>query len=409
MSGATDTTRWDFALKETYTQDMIEEEVYKDQPFLAMVPKKTDFYGKQDIVPVVYGLPAGRSRKFSVAQGRKSGTRGVDFTITRKKDYAVVSVENELAEAAEVNAGAFLDAMTTEMDNAIEQLRRSMGISSFQDGSGKIATISAISGTEVTLTDAEDLTSFDVDQWLIAADSTSDSPRASGTGYKISEINREISTPKLTMASTPTGWQVGDVLFFEGDYEAAGDRTGMKGLGAWIPSSAPTSTAFNGVNRAVDTLRLGGVRVDCSGLPLNEALVKLVVQICKNRGRPTHAFISHTRYEQLLNLMETKKEYAYATAYERADISFEGLRLRTSKGSVDVFADVNCPSDVCYALTMKNWCLKSLGPAPHVLERQGRVWNPEATDDAWEARIGMYGDLYTNAPAYSGVGTSFGS
>jgi hypothetical protein len=261
----------------------------------------------------------------------------------------------------------------------------------------------------VTLTDAEDQTNFDVDQWVVAASSTSAALRDNGTAYRISAVSRELATPTITLASAPTNWAAADTIFFEGDYEAASDSTGISGLSGWIPASAPGATAFYGVARNVDTLRLGGVRVSGSGLPLNEAIVKLVTQICKNRGRPDVCFISHTRYEQLLNLLQTKVEYAYATAFDRADISFEGIRIRTSKGPIDVFADVNCPSDVCYALTLKNWTLKSLGPAPHILERQGRVWNPEATADAWECRVGFYGNLFTNAPAYSGVCTSFGS
>lgn len=44
---ALDLTSFDFALKEYYTDEKVEDLVYRDNPFLAMVPKREDFYGKK--------------------------------------------------------------------------------------------------------------------------------------------------------------------------------------------------------------------------------------------------------------------------------------------------------------------------------------------------------------------------
>ncbi len=41
-----DMTSFDAALKQHYTNDRVENMVYADNPFLAMVPKMTDFGGK---------------------------------------------------------------------------------------------------------------------------------------------------------------------------------------------------------------------------------------------------------------------------------------------------------------------------------------------------------------------------
>lgn len=46
MSQILDSAAMNAALKELYDNQTIENLVYSDNPFLAMVPKKTDFGGK---------------------------------------------------------------------------------------------------------------------------------------------------------------------------------------------------------------------------------------------------------------------------------------------------------------------------------------------------------------------------
>jgi len=55
------------ALKQHYTDEKIENMVYKDNPFLAMIAKYEDFGGENLKLPVKYGLPMGRSATFADA------------------------------------------------------------------------------------------------------------------------------------------------------------------------------------------------------------------------------------------------------------------------------------------------------------------------------------------------------
>lgn len=408
--GASSTTTWDFALREGWPDHELELEVLKDNPALAMMPKDTNFHGTPFQVPVIYGAPTGRSGKFSVAQSRKAGTSGVQFSLTRSKNYAVISIENELAEASESKKGAVLDAMSTEMEKAIETLKSSLGTETFGDGSGKIGTISAISSSVITLTDEADVENFEVGMYVVFASGITAALRDSGTAVRVTAVDRDGTTPQITIASTPTGVTTSDVIFAEGDYESASDKTRAYGFAAWLPSTAPTSgDSFFGVDRSVDPVRLAGVRVSCAGLPLDESLRRLANRIVKQKGSPDYAFISFDRYERLQNLLGSRVEYATAQAYERAEIGFEGIRLRHNKGVMTVLADPSCPSDKCYAISSKYWRAKSLNGLPHILEKDGRVFRVESNADAHEARIGCYWNIYTYSPQRSGVGTSFGS
>lgn len=86
-----DLTSFDAALKQHYTNDMIEMMVYKDNPLLAMIPKMEDFGGRNLPIVTIWGNPQGRSRDFTRAQTRGAATTSKlnDFLLTRVKDYSI--------------------------------------------------------------------------------------------------------------------------------------------------------------------------------------------------------------------------------------------------------------------------------------------------------------------------------
>jgi hypothetical protein len=129
-------------LKELYDGQIVENEVYKRNPFYTMVQKKTNFYGKNRPIPLAYGVPQGRSSTFSNAQGNQSPTQLAEFLLTRKRDYALATIDNETREAAGNDKGAFVDALTIEVDPAIQSITMSLASALFRSGSGSIGQVS---------------------------------------------------------------------------------------------------------------------------------------------------------------------------------------------------------------------------------------------------------------------------
>lgn len=397
-------TAFDYALKTRYTEDDIKNMVYKDQPLLAMIPKDEGFRGKNKVIPVKYTNIAGRSADFSLAQANKAASKGKAFTLTRVKDYGLASVDNETIEASQGDANAFMEGVEEEMNSAIDAIKRSLGQALYGDGSGEIGSISSIAANVITLVSADDVTNFEEGMNLVFASSTAAALRDNGTSAAVTAVDRDAGT--VTIGSTPTGTVANDEIFMEGDYKAASDRLKVSGLKAWIPDSAPGSTAFFGVDRSVDTTRLGGVRVDGAGLPLTEALTKAATRISREGGRPSHAFMSFDRYEELINLLGSKVQY---TDFEVGTIGFAGIKLHSPKGMVKVFPDLNAPANHCYMVQLDTLKLYSLGPAPHILNYNGTRYYHEATADGIEVRVGFYGNVATCAPGWNGVITNFGA
>ena len=131
-----DLTSFQPVLKQHYTDMRIENMVYKDNPFLAMVPKYESFGGENLKLPIKYGIPQGRSATFATAQANKTNSQYKAFLLTRSRDYSLASIDNETIEASKGNSNAFLEAATTEIDGAIESCTRALAIDLYGNGSG---------------------------------------------------------------------------------------------------------------------------------------------------------------------------------------------------------------------------------------------------------------------------------
>jgi hypothetical protein len=377
------------ALKQHYTDEKIENMVYKDNPFLAMIAKYEDFGGENLKLPVKYGLPMGRSATFADAVSNKSASQLKAFLLTRKADYAIASIANETIEASKGNANAFIEAATFEIDGAIEAATRSLAISLYGDGSGQIGVVGSLATTTasndtVTLATIQDITNFEVGMQLNFGTAT--------TNKEISTINRDTGVILLTAASGAT---TTEAIYVDGDKDNK-----LTGLGGWVPSSAPGSTdSFFGVNRSSDATRLGGIRFDGSSLPIEEALIGAAARVAREGGKPDVCFINYNNFADLEKALGSK--VSYVDVKVNPEIGFRGILVHGPRGPIKVVPDQNCPNGVAYMLQMDVWKLYSLGKAPKILDSDGLKFLRESTADAVEARVGYYAQLGCRAPGFN--------
>ena len=402
-----DMTSFDAALKAHYTDDTVMNLVYKDNPLLALMPKMENFGGKNLPIPLIYGNPQGRSATFSTAQtlGASSSSQINDFVLTRVKDYSVATIDNETLEASKGNANAFMEAATTEIDGAINTLTRSLAVALYRDGTGWIAQVSAEPSEDTTtviaLKEANDVTNFEVGMSIVIYSAkTGGSARIYDTGVSsglISAIDRSAAAPTITVNTeyTSSGTiAANDYLF------PAGDR-GLKlsGLDAWVPASAPSATTFFGVDRSVDTLRLGGNRYDGSALPIEEALIEGAARAAREGAKIDHYFLNYEVYSELQKALGAKVQYVDLKA--TAEIGFRGIQINGPRGPINVVPDQNCQSDTAWGLQLNTWKLYSLGKAVRVIDTDGLQMLRQASSDGVEVRYGFYGQLGCRAPGYN--------
>ena len=377
------------ALKQHYTDEKIENMVYKDNPFLAMIAKYEDFGGENLKLPVKYGLPMGRSATFADAVSNKSASQLKAFLLTRKADYAIASIANETIEASKGNANAFIEAATFEIDGAIEAATRSLAISLYGDGSGQIGVVGSLATTTasndtVTLATIQDITNFEVGMQLNFGTATANK--------EISTINRDTGVILVNAASGAT---TTEAIYVDGDKDGK-----VSGLSAWLPSSAPASTdSFFGVNRSSDATRLGGIRFDGSSLPLEEALIGAASRVAREGGKPDVCFMNYSNFADLEKALGSKVSYVDVKA--SPEIGFRGILIHGPRGPIKVIPDQNCPKNVAFMLQMDVWKLYSLGKAPKILDSDGLKFLRDSSADSVEVRVGYYAQLGCRGPGYN--------
>lgn len=406
-----DLTSFDASLKEYYTDDVVQNMVYKDNPALALIPKDENFYGKVLPIPLIYGNPQSRSATFARAQARSiaESTKMKEFMLRRVKDYCIATIDNETLEASENDKGSFLEAATTEIDGAINSLTRSLAIAMYRSGYGAIGTIGSFATTTITLSQIEDVTNFEVGMELdLAALETSGTLRAYGSstnGLIITGVNRitGVLTFGFNVNDATNGIPTianGDSIFNRGDRQNVASPALLKlaGFEAWLPFAGPTATAFFGVDRTSDATRLAGLRYDGSALPIEEAVINAANLLGREGANPDTLFLSFGKFSDFEKALGTKVQYADLKV---GGVGFRALRINGPKGEIKVVPDQNCPNNRAYMLQMDTWKLRSLGKAVRVIDTDGLKMLRQASADGVEVRYGYYANLACNAPGYN--------
>jgi hypothetical protein len=397
-----DMSTFSAALKQHYTDHMIKNMVYANNPLLALMPKYEKFGGLNLPVPLIYGNPQGRSASFSNALANKTNSQIKAFTLTRVQDYSLANISNEVIEASQGSADAFMQAATTEIDGAIHALKRSMAIAMFRSGTGSIGQISSgsnVGTATITLANISDIVNFEVGMTLQLAATDGATPRT-GT-VVVTALDRSAGT--VTLGGN---WTAGIAAAAAGDYilQDGDSNAKAKGLAAWLPYTAPTSgDSFFGVDRSKDVTRLAGLRGDYTGAPIEEALIDLAAKISREGGTPSHAIMSFENYAQLEKALGSKVIYMDNKS-EDASVSFKGIMIHGPRGPIAVMPDQNCPSNYFYMLQLDTWKLYSLGAAPKLLKADGLDFLRVSSADAVEVRVGAYFNIATSAPGFNGVG-----
>lgn len=403
FGGYLDLAAMNAALKELYDGQVVENLVYADNPFLAMVKKNTDFGGKYKPIPIVTGVSQGRSSTFSNAQGNQSPVQIESFLLTRNSDYSIATIDNQTMLASKGDKMAFLEGSKLVIDGAIRSLTNSLASALFRSGTGSIGAISSISTGVITLTNAGDVVQFEINM-VLQSDATDGgaTPRAA-LGYVIA-VNRSAGTVTVSataggVAGTPSGWTAADFLLVQGDLNLK-----VKGLAAWLPTTAPVSgDSFFGVDRSVDTVRLAGVRYNGQSQPISEALVDASSLLAREGGKPGIFVTNFQSYSALEKELGSKVQYIEAS-HPQAEIAFRGILVNGANSQIKVFPDRNCQVFQGYLLQMDTWALESLGDAPQILRYgDGLEMLRVSNADAGEVRVGYYAQLRSNAPGWNAV------
>jgi hypothetical protein len=411
------------ALKELYTddKDYMKDLVYKENPFLALVPKNESpdgFAGKYIPVPLEYGTPQGRSHTFANAQAQQTATALVSYFVYVIQDYQLVTITNLLMEQTKTNAGAFVDAAKLQVDGGFRNITNNIAFELFGSGTatrGVIGAAAPITGAtpviSFILSNSQQIVAFEVGMLLVQ--SATDGGAPSADTVLITAVNRatgQITGNSSFPASTSSTFVSGSFLTISGDLPLTGATTtgsfeALSGLAAWIPVATPLTTdSFWGVNRSADPTRLAGLRYNAQAFTIEEGMTNALAFLNREGGKPDLCVMDFASYAALVNALGAKVQYVQVK-HDEVEVAFEGITFQSAYGRVTVLADRSCPPQTAYLLTMNTWKLRSLGKVPHILTygMEGLEGLRVGNADALEIRIGYYGNLICSAPGWNCV------
>lgn len=334
------------ALKELYKDDKeyMKDLVYKENPFLALVPKDESpdgFAGKYIPVPLEYGVPQGRSHTFSNAQGNQTATQLASFFVYVIQDYQLVTITNLLMEQTKSNAGAFVDAAKLQMDGGFRNITNNIAFELFGSGtasrgiskSTSTQSGTTVGGTVLPLTNANQIVAFEVGMTLVA--SATDGGAPSTDFVTITSVDRAngIVAGTASAAILSANWAIGTgsaYLSVQGDLPATGATTtgsflALSGLAAWIPTATPSSTDnFWGVNRSADPTRLAGLRYDATSYTIEEGMTNALAFANREGAKPDIAVMDFASYAALVNALGAKVQYVQVK-HDEVEVAFDGI------------------------------------------------------------------------------------
>lgn len=397
--GILDLTAMNAALKELYDGQTVENLVYADNPFFAMVKKSTNFGGKYKPIPIITGVSQGRSSTFSTAQTNQSAVQVESFLLTRASDYSIAQIDNQTMLASKTDKMSFLEGSKLMIDGAFRSITNSICASLFRSGTGTLGAVTSITTGVIVLTNPGDVVGFEVNQVLQAAATDGGTPRVA-LGYVVA-VNRSLGTVTVSAtgyggaAGTPALWVATDFLLVQGD-----SNLKMKGLAAWLPYADPSATAFFGVDRTIDRTRLAGVPYDGSAQSIEEALIDSSSLLAREGGKPGVCITNFASYAALEKSLGSK--VTYVDQKGPAEIAFRGIMVNGANTQIKVFPDRSCQALTGYLLQLDTWCLEGLGDVPQILRYgDGLEMLRVSNADAGEVRIGAYSQLRTNAPGWN--------
>lgn len=382
-------------------------------PLLAEIPKTADFVGsQQDCVIMHDHMSVGST--IGEAVDMRSHPKFKKFSVTRAAGYSFGRVENE-AIAASRDGGAFKQMLEEAMESAMDGLNKWIAGQVYGNGYGVVATISSVTintpaaGTDrILLTNKADVLKFSVGQFIHINSSATDPAAGTARGgtetYEVSQLDMDngyvyvLGNTETTSAATTS-----DSIYFATTKALAGAGRYIKGLGAWIPLTAPSSgESFLGVDRSVDPTRLAGHRLADTSLPVKQAIQKLAMMIRLNNGAPDRAYMSPTQGYQLAQ--ELGSQIVRDPGGVGLD-GFDGFRFHTAGGNITCMFDPACPEDRVYVGKLSALRLSHLRGLPHFVDEDGMRARQSATStgDFVEFALRFWGNLIVKQPAHWGV------
>lgn len=383
--------------------------------------------GRGFITRVEYDTGTSAAPIFAIAQGLAQGTDLGNSAlrarwVSQAKKLQVIAVwdRDSMLAAVKDGPGEAIDIVARERKAKIALARHRMSLFAAEAGWGRISTVSTIATGNLTFTvPKSEISRFKIgDHIVFGATEASGTLRGTGTGtgaytgygnpYIVAGTTPATGTVTLEARSTDTPYdtelvRAGDTVFLAGYRQDTADPVQLCPLGmrAWVPSSEPSETSFEGLDRR-NKYQLNGIRLDASvgSLSTADALIEAAM-LAEQYDTNIDAFkVSIADYSLLCRDKERVKTVAIDLGQYK--VGFQGVEVLGGKGSIKVVPSRFIPQGIAWGGPFNS---KQYGPK---LKHNGDLINTDnadgneylrlASSDSYEQRMYFRGAMIVPGP-----------
>lgn len=390
--------------------DMAPMVLAKDHPFLDRI-KKERRGGTAAHIPIITGYGGGKGTDFatSLANAQSGVVTDAAYDVKPAILYGHTTLNWSTARYTKDKDASPLDIATIAtkgaMENAVDNF---MSAAVFSDGSGALATVSAVNNVsgsvwDITLTNLTDVAKFAPNDVLQQA--TTGGSLDAGTAV-VNGLNQIGGSIRVTVSGmTPT---VGHVLGIQSQLFSGQNFGGIFGF---IP---PTSARTNGVpnvspfNGCVRDATSAGVAVsgwafDLTGQPLFYGFNTVAGAMSNYKNaKPRLLIVNGADMPKLAQELDQKVRFDMPSKSGMADVLYSGFDINLTTGPCEVMAEVACPAGTAVLCNPDQWYFD--GPeSPFGPASAGQIMVQNyATNDA-RFSVECSGFFYTNNPPATAV------
>lgn len=411
--GTSATTTTNLPLLKRIWGTKFNEPLLKKSKLFSLLEKDTNFGGEGRYVIVTIAPTSGGSADFPTALETQGATQEKRFFVQHRKEYQVFSIQGDLIARSKGDKNAIIQALEQQANKARYAFARALAAKLWGNGGGSLGRIDStttLTSTTLKLANRADFVRFEPGMYLQFAsdDGSSASPAGMrGNGLpKLQILNIDTVAGTLTMSAalnTVPAIATGDYIFRAGDYSLA--WTGVLG---WNPTTAPGgSDSFMGLNRgtAGHIQRLAGTIVSGGGKPKEETLIDAGAegQLAGIDSGEVALFCHPLDMRDVVKEVSSKRFVDVET--DDPDIGFSGIEVDGPLGTITMMSEPDVPKGYFWLLPLDEMTIRSAGDVPMMLNEDGvgRLLRA-ADDDAYQGRLGCYGNLFHEDPGHAVIG-----
>lgn len=399
---AYDLTRASGIFKTKYIR-MSRDMFNSENVILAKIKRNDEFVGDlgRYSVPVSFGGGRGSG---TLPRANSTNYLRVDFS--GKKTYSLVEVDNEAIKAASTDEGAFVRLTKEPVKRGVQSWQGNMSRMLFNDSitTNRNGSLGTFSGNQTLVsTDVYDIVVVATD-WKQANWETRDFVNVSSSSaeFEVTNVTPSTRTIRLTqVAGSPLNLStIGagtHIVYMQNSKN--NDMTGLRGV---LLATSGTLYGNTVGYRWQASYQNTAVAVGITPDLLNEGMLAVKYAFGET---PDMLVTSFVQYRKLLNQLEDQKRYMIVESRNdgpKGKFSFSALEFMADTGPVPVIAERFVEDDTLYFLNSDFIEMHARPDGGWVEDptNGGGVFRLSPTNDVWQARYAVYGDVVTHPTAH---------